>query len=234
MISPARMRAARGWATAVGAIAALVPAAPALAAGKASPDGVKLATTTPTAAAHVIVQFDSDVSRATAEGLVREAGGDPGAVMPIINALSARLTAAQAKALAGSPGVRAVSMNAKVKPQAISTSALATAYDLSVGAERAWNSAGLTGKGVGVAVIDSGIAGDLPDFRTSSTNAASRVVATAVTNPNATTAGDPYGHGTHVAGIVAGNGWNRPASDANDGKYVGIAPEANLVSIKVG
>src|SRR4051794_25381079 len=132
MISPARMRAARGWAMAVGAIAALVPAAPALAAGKASPDVVKLATTTPTAAAQVIVQFDSDVTRATAEGLVRQAGGEPGAVMPIINALSARLTAAQAKALAGSSGVRAVSMNAKVKPQAISTSALATAYDLSV------------------------------------------------------------------------------------------------------
>src|SRR3954454_22342363 len=234
MISPARMRATRGWLAALGAVAALVPAAPALAAGKASPDVVKLATSTPTATAQVIVQFNPGVARATAEGLVRQAGGEPGAALPIINALSATLTATQAKTLSALAGVRAVSMNAKTKSQAISTSALSTAYDLSVAADRVWNSSAvLNGKGVGVAVIDSGTAGDLPDFRTSSTNTASRVVASAVTNPNATSAGDPYGHGTHVAGIVAGNGWNRPASDANDGKYVGIAPEANLVSIKV-
>src|SRR3712207_6955643 len=57
-----------------------------------------------------------------------------------------------------------------------------------------------TGKGVGVAVIDTGIAGDLPDFRVSAENRESRVIASAVTNPDAKTAGDPYGHGTHVAG----------------------------------
>ena len=60
-----------------------------------------------------------------------------------------------------------------------------------------------------MAVIDTGIAGNLADFKVSQTNGASRVVASAVTNPYATTANDTYGHGTHVAGIIAGNGNNR-------------------------
>src|SRR6185503_942857 len=83
-----------------------------------------------------------------------------------------------------------------------------------------------------VAVIDTGIAGTLPDFRVSASNSASRVVATAATNPYAKNDDDEYGHGTHVAGIVAGNGNNRPASDPLRGKYVGVAPDANLISIK--
>src|SRR4029079_2635602 len=34
-------------------------------------------------------------------------------------------------------------------------------------------------------------------------------------------------------GIIAGNGWNRSYTDPLRGKYVGIAPEANLISVKV-
>jgi serine protease AprX len=53
-----------------------------------------------------------------------------------------------------------------------------------------------------------------------------------VTNPLATKADDSYGHGTHVAGIIAGNSTNRPSSDSLRGRYAGVAPEANLISIK--
>ncbi len=50
---------------------------------------------------------------------------------------------------------------------------LASAYNQAIRADKAW-AAGYTGKGVGVAVIDSGLAGDLPDFRgTDGTSAAS-------------------------------------------------------------
>jgi serine protease AprX len=51
-----------------------------------------------------------------------------------------------------------------------------------------------------------------------------------VTNPDAATASDTYGHGTHVAGIIAGDGTRR--NDAAAGKYVGIAPRAKLIAIK--
>ena len=97
-----------------------------------------------------------------------------------------------------------------------------------VRAPRTWYTA--TGAGVGVAVIDTGIDGGLPDFSDASGH--SRVVASVVTNPDATTAADTYGHGTHVAGIIAGDGTRRPAGDPAAGRYIGIAPQADLVAIK--
>ena len=90
-----------------------------------------------------------------------------------------------------------------------------------------------TGAGVAVAVIDTGIAGELPDFRASADDPTSRVIASVVTNPDATTPSDRYGHGTHVAGLMAGNGRALSASDPSFNRYIGAAPQANLVSIKV-
>ena len=100
----------------------------------------------------------------------------------------------------------------------------------SIRADRAWFRA--TGRGVGVAVIDTGIAGDIPDFQTPGWNG-SRVIASAVTNPCATNANDQYGHGTHVAGLIAGNSLLYPPDSRYFGRYMGVAPRANLVSVKV-
>ncbi len=44
--------------------------------------------------------------------------------------------------------------------------------------------------------------------------------------------GDPIGHGTHVAGIIAGNSNNRPAGDPNKGAYQGVAPDADIIALK--
>ena len=99
---------------------------------------------------------------------------------------------------------------------------------VTVRADRAWLRA--TGRGVGVAVLDTGIAGDLADFVTAGQ---SRVIATAVTNPCARNANDQVGHGTHVAGLIAGNSLNAPSLKKLQGRYMGIAPRANLISVKV-
>jgi serine protease AprX len=100
----------------------------------------------------------------------------------------------------------------------------------SIRADRAWYRT--TGRGVGVAVVDTGIAGDIPDFQTPGWQG-SRVIASAVTNPCATDANDEYGHGTHVAGLIAGNSLLYPPDNKYYGRYMGVAPRANLVSVKV-
>jgi serine protease AprX len=182
----------------------------------------------------VIVQMDAGRSAAAAKAEVRADGGNVTGDLPIINGFAARLPADAVDDLEATDGVKAVTVDNAVKPQGISLSRIQSAYPASVDAPQVWNNpiADVSGRGIGVAVIDTGIAGGMPDFRASGSSA-SRVVANAVTNPDAGTPGDAYGHGTHVAGIIAGNGWNRSLTDPLRGKYVGIAPEANLISVKV-
>jgi serine protease AprX len=203
--------------------------------GIASTPLVRLADKHPGRSVEAIVQFENGVSPSSAHKLVRANGGRVTGELPIINGLAARITAARANRLAHVDGVRVVSLNAGVKKTSlvggIETSLIQTSYPDSVQAPRAWSAS--TGKGIGVAVVDTGIAGTLPDFRTSQSNSTSRVVATVATNPYATSDNDSYGHGTHVAGIIAGNGSNRPDSDSLKGDYVGVAPDANLISVKV-
>lgn len=81
---------------------------------------------------------------------------------------------------------------------------------------------GLTGKGVTVAVLDTGIFLH-PDF-TQPLNRVKKFQDFINRLPHPY---DDSGHGTHVAGCIAGNG------SASQGKYTGLAPEADLVSIKV-
>jgi serine protease AprX len=186
----------------------------------------------------VIVQFDDGINRPTGRATVRAVRGKVGQALPIINGLSARMRADTAVRLARRSGVRAVTLNGRVhstaKKTVVQTSPLAwrlnTTFNQTIGADRLWNQA--TGTGVGVAVIDTGVAGDHADFRTSSSDASSRVIASVVTNPDAKTAADTFGHGTHVAGLVAGNGSARSTSDNLYGRYSGSAPEANVIAIK--
>lgn len=82
---------------------------------------------------------------------------------------------------------------------------------------------GVTGRGVGVAIVDSGIAAH-PAL-------ANKVVAAVSFVPDDPTPLDRFGHGTHVAGIVAGQG---NAAAGVTGRYEGgIAPGAHLISVKV-
>jgi serine protease AprX len=196
-----------------------------------SPALADVAERTPGKRVEVIVQMTAGTKRAAAAPLVRELGGKVTRDLHIINAVVATLPAAGARELAARPEVHAVSPNGAIKPQR--GEALSTSFNQSIQAPYLWNTYGGTGRGVGVAVIDTGIAGDLPDFRISNVDKRSRVIGSAVVNPDATTATDRYGHGTHVAGIIAGDSESRNVGDSKKGRFSGVAPRANLVSIKV-
>ena len=110
-----------------------------------------------------------------------------------------------------------------------------------VGAPALWNQ-GITGKGIRVAVLDTGADVTHPDlddldFRRWSSVLNPRKVVDArsfVGGGCAPLVGatDGHGHGTHVAGIAAGTGEGTPLADDN-GRYAGIAPDAELAIGKV-
>jgi len=83
----------------------------------------------------------------------------------------------------------------------------------------------LKGAGVTMAIVDSGVALH-PEIQTM----VAAVDFVGTYDPTFATSGsvDPYGHGTHVAGIMVGNG-----SHSDEGRLAGIAPEASLVSLRV-
>jgi serine protease AprX len=195
----------------------------------------RLAADNPGRHVEVIVQLTHGAGPAGGRSLVRAVGGRPGLSLPIINGLSARLSAAGARRLAASPLVRFVSLNATIRTQdqaaAPAAWALTSNFNQSVNTPRLWRRT--TGQGVGVAVLDTGITGDLPDFQASQSDPTSRVTVSAVIAPGAGTANDTYGHGTDVAGLIAGNGDYRAAGDRRWGQYAGTAPNANLISIKI-
>ena len=84
---------------------------------------------------------------------------------------------------------------------------------------------GYDGAGVGIAVIDSGVSASHDDL--SSSAGGSRVARFVDFAGNATAPYDDYGHGTHVAGIIAGNGFD------SGGARTGMAPGAHLIVLKV-
>jgi subtilisin family serine protease len=83
------------------------------------------------------------------------------------------------------------------------------------------------GNGIGIAVLDSGIEANHADFKPLIT---SRVVYNKSFLTGNTDTSDKYGHGTHVAGLVAGNDI---FSNNYSGYYNGTAPSANLLNLRV-
>ncbi len=215
------------------------PTTAAASSGGISPALTRLADSNPSKRVEAIVQYRKNVGPAEAHRVARAYGARVTGDLHIINGLALRMSAGAAAKLGEDHRVRVISLNAQARqnggqslPSTLLAGLLKTSYPNSVQAPDVWNK-GATGSGIGVAVVDTGIAGDLPDFRTSQTDGTSRVVTSATTNPYAKNEGDSYGHGTHVAGIVAGNGANRSTKDPLYADYAGIAPKANLINVKI-
>ena len=88
---------------------------------------------------------------------------------------------------------------------------------------------GLNGAGIGVAVVDSGIS-DIPDLHNAS--GSYEVVYAQSFVPNDPSTSDPFGHGTHVAGIIASSGASSTGSTYYR-HFVGMASGVDLINLRV-
>jgi serine protease AprX len=195
---------------------------------KAHPLLAQAAAQTPDKILSIIVQKADKSSQA--EALVQRLGGSITNDLHIINAFTAEMTASAAKALAAESTVKWVSLDASMTSadcsQCIATNNLANTYIRTIRADKTWNNSPyIQGRGIGVAIVDSGIN---PNGDLYTTMGVNRQVADIRFNTdyNQNTS-DGYGHGTHVSSIVGGDG------SESGGKYIGVAPMVNIINVKV-
>lgn len=172
----------------------------------------------------VLVAFDGPATPAQRRAL--EAAG-----FEVVHAFShfdvvvVRALPPQVTRLLEVPGVVFVETNDVVRPLLKESVPL-------IGAPQAWESYGATGRGQVIAVLDDGTFSQHPDFD-GKVAAAYDASATSSGLPLALPLSVPIvpagadGHGTHVAGIVAGTGGQ------SGGSYRGVAPDARFVDVKV-
>jgi serine protease AprX len=136
------------------------------------------------------------------------------------------------------PGVAEVSEDAglalqstDVESQVAQAGSLYTLANKVTGASAMWD-AGYTGKGVDVAVIDSGV---VPVDGLAGTGTSKVVYGPDLTLDNGTPAKnlDGYGHGTAMSSIIAGRDTAATTYSGNATDFVGMAPDSRIVSIKV-
>ncbi|EME73589.1 S8 family serine peptidase [Bacillus sonorensis] len=153
----------------------------------------------------------------------------------VFSGFSMKLPASEIPKLLSVKAVKAVYPNATYKPDNIKKKSAALAADVIypqmdksapyIGADQAWKS-GYTGKGIKVAVIDTGVDYTHPDLKKNFGPYKGYDFVDNDYDPQETPNGDPRGestdHGTHVAGTIAANG-----------QIKGVAPEATLLAYRV-
>ena len=164
----------------------------------------------------VIVRGLNGVSDDELATIIRGLGGSNRRSLRLIGARVADLPDGALAALASHPRVAQVSEDRPIVGAMERTGA-------TVGATAVRRDLGYDGTGVGVAVIDSGAAPAHDDLTANGASVIDRFV-DFVGGQNLPY--DDYGHGTHVAGIIAGSGYD------SGGKRTGIAPGARLTVLK--
>ena len=169
---------------------------------------------------YVIVRAQNAGAVGIVSWLITALGGTLGRTLPILTARAARLPNAAVLTLAASPLVKRIALDRLTLGFNERTSA-------TVGADVVRQQLGYDGAGIGVAVIDSGVTNWHNDLADPAAPTTQRVDQFVDFVGGQSQRYDDYGHGTHVAGIIAGNG-----ADSN-GARTGIAPKARLVVLKV-
>jgi serine protease AprX len=166
-----------------------------------------------------IVRFRDEAARLRGAQVVADRGGRVRRALNDVTALTVDIDAHTAAELSTQLGTLTISVDATVRSTGFGFGKSAR----SSGLKKARATFNRAGRGVSVAVIDSGVRphADLP---------ASRIRKFVDFVNGRTTPYDDFGHGTHVAGIVAGSG----AGSAHvEDPYVGAAPEVDIVALKV-
>jgi serine protease AprX len=175
----------------------------------------------------LIVETNGPV--AAVEQFVQDNGGRVDGRHGVLNAFNATVDPGLAFRLNHDSRVKSVNLNLPISwTGSVNYSNLVNRYEGYSRIPAAWD-AGYNGSEVTVAVIDTGVwpHADLTTASSKVTASTGNRLLEISTNPNASDALDHYGHGTHVAGIVAGNGHD------SGGRYLGVAPNALIVGVKV-
>jgi serine protease AprX len=165
----------------------------------------------------VIVRGADSTPSGTLGDLIQQSGGLAGRKVSVIRGRVADVPNAALAGLASSPYVAGISLDRLIVGANERTSA-------TIGSTSVRQDYGYDGSGIGVAVIDSGVAPSHDDLLDGAGQRIDRFVdfVNGGTSPY-----DDYGHGTHVAGIIAGNGFD------SSGARSGVAPGARLTVLKV-
>ena len=168
----------------------------------------------------VIIQFRRGMALQTHVQKWQGLGATHRNALDVVNGGLFRVPANLLPALANDPDVVYVSPDRKLIHTSI--------WDYILDASQATQviQAGYDGSGIGIAIIDSGVRANHPDLQ-NQRGGYSRVVYSQSFVPGDSSTDDAYGHGTHVAGLVAGNG------QVSNGDMLGIASNANIVNLRV-
>jgi len=144
----------------------------------------------------------------------------------VARAFAARVSVRSLRLLAEDPEVESVSLDETIR---VATNVATSA----VGARTVRAALDLDGRGVRVAVLDSGVE-PVAGLGASETAPSGRIAAWVdLVEPHARAPVDRYGHGTHVAGIIAGGEVEIRDPGGATAVYGGMAPGAEIVSVRV-
>jgi len=174
----------------------------------------------------VIVQF-TQAPTARHHQKVLSRGGSLKQELGAVKGGAYRMPASALADLAADPEVAYITPDRPVRVTA-NLSATLDYHTGTINAPYAWG-LGYNGSGVGVAVIDSGII-DIPDLRDQDGNLV--VYSQNFVGDGSANASDQYGHGSHVAGIIAGTG-RKSSGFKYFYTFQGIADNVNLINLRV-
>jgi len=175
------------------------------------------------ASVSVIVQAKAGTPASRLHPLVAGFGGTIDDDLPLVNGVGATVPGAAVDRLAADAAVASITLNryGKFSNLTYDDAATASSFARTSGATTAWAQGNL-GQGVGVAVIDTGIS-SMNDLK-------GRIVFGPDLSGEASTV-DTHGHGTVMAGVIAGSGDD--SAGRAGGAFTGVAPKAHVVSVKV-